>query len=130
MAISNIQETLLMYTKQKAQLSQKISKISLDLLSASKKTADSQSKYNQQLNAYYQQYYEDEPDKYEVLEEKLQNDHEKELAKLNSWEEKLELEKNTYETQFNTISSYESSWTKLLQTNVKNDFSYGGSSKQ
>ena len=38
----------------------------------------------------------------------------------------LELEKNNLETQLNEISTFESTWTKLLQTNIKSDFSYGG----
>ena len=59
----------------------------------------------------------------------LENDHEYELQNLNSWEEQLELDKNNYETRLNEITAFESSWTKLLQTNVKNDFTYGGTSK-
>lgn|SRR5574344_237996 len=126
MAISNIQETLLLYSKQKAQLAEKISDVSMNLLSASKKVASSQSKYNQELDNYYKKYYEDDPDTYQVLEEKLQNEHETELAELNSWETKLETDKDNLETQYNEIASYESSWTKLLQQNVKSDFTYGG----
>ncbi|MCI1273960.1 MAG: hypothetical protein LKG27_05965 [Clostridiaceae bacterium] len=127
MAIANIQETLLLYSKQKAQLAEKISDVTMNLLSASKKVAASQSKYNQELDNYYQKYYEDDPDTYQVLEEKLQNEHEEQLAELNSWETKLETDKDNLETQYNEISSYESSWTKLLQQNVKSDFTYGGS---
>lgn len=127
MAISNIQETLLMYTKQKAMLSEKISNLSMNLLSASQKVSDSQSKYNEKVTQYYQEYYENDPETYQVIEEQLQNEHEKDLAQLNSWEQKLETDKASYETQLNTITSYETSWTKLLQSSIKNDFTYGGS---
>ena len=70
--------------------------------------------------------YEDDPENYELLTEQCQQEHELELANLNSWEQELELEKNNLETKLNEINTFESSWTKLLQTNIKNDFSYGG----
>ena len=79
-------------------------------------------------NIYYN-YYEDDQDTYELLVEQLQQDHELKLANLNSWESELEVEKNNLETQLNEISTFESTWTKLLQTNIKNDFSYGGVSQ-
>lgn len=130
MAVGNIQETLLMYTKQKAQLTNKISDISFNLLNASKQVSSEQSRYNSLLSSYYYDYYEDDPEQYEVLVEQAENEHELELAAINSWESELELNKNTYESRLNEITTFESSWTKLLQTNVKNDFSYGGVSGQ
>ena len=106
MAISNIHETLLMYTKQKALINDKLSTNMMNTLSASKQTAENQAKYNDQMDNIYYNYYEDDPETYELLTE--------------------ELEKNNLETQLNEISTFESTWTKLLQTNIKSDFSYGG----
>lgn len=126
MAISNIHETLLMYTKQKALINDKLSTNMMNTLSASKQTAENQAKYNDQMNNIYYNYYEDDPETYELLTEQLEQEHELELANLNSWEQELELEKNNLETQLNEITSFESTWTKLLQTNIKSDFSYGG----
>ncbi len=126
MAITNIQETLLMYTKQKAQLNEKITEISFNLLNASKQVANTQSQYNSLLSNYYYAYYEEDPEQYEILVDEAENDHELELATINSWEAELELDKNNYETRLNEITTFESSWTKLLQSNVKNDFTYGG----
>ncbi len=126
MAISNIQETLLMYTKQKALINEKLSNVMFNMTSATRKNAEEQSKYNEQLQYYYYEYYEEDPVQYADLVEILNQDHELELANLESWESELELEKNNYETRLNEITSFESSWTKLLQTNVKKDFSYGG----
>ncbi len=126
MAISNIHETLLMYTKQKALINDKLSTNMMNTLSASKQTAESQAKYNDQMDNVYYNYYEDDPETYELLTEQLEQEHELELANLNSWEQELELEKNNLETQLNEISTFESTWTKLLQTNIKSDFSYGG----
>lgn len=126
MAISNIHETLLMYTKQKALINDKLSTNMMNTLSASKQTAENQAKYNDQMNNIYYNYYEDDPATYELLTEQLEQEHELELANLNSWEQELELEKNNLETQLNEINTFESTWTKLLQTNIKSDFSYGG----
>ncbi len=58
--------------------------------------------------------------------EQLEQEHELQLANINFWEQELELEKNNLETQLNEISTFESTWTKMLQTNIKGDFSYGG----
>ena len=126
MAISNIHETLLLYTKQKSLINEKLSTVMMDMLNSSKQVAENQAKYNYQMNEIYYGYYEDDPENYELLTEQLQQEHELELANLNSWEQELELEKNNLETKLNEINTFESSWTKLLQTNIKNDFSYGG----
>ena len=126
MAISNIHETLLLYTKQKSLINEKLSSVMMDMLNSSKQVAENQAKYNDQMNEIYYGYYEDDPENYELLTEQLQQEHELELANLNSWEQELELEKNNLETKLNEINTFESSWTKLLQTNIKNDFSYGG----
>ncbi len=127
MAISNLHETLLLYTKQKSMINDQLSGVMLNLMYATTQTADSQAKYNEQEQALYYEYY--GTDNYELMIEDLKKEHEWELATIESWEADLEVQKNTLETKLNTISSYESSWTKLLQTNIKNDFSYGGVSQ-
>ena len=129
MAISNIQETLLFYTKQKSMINDKLSSTMMDLLNSSKRIAEEQAKYNNQVSDIYHNYYEDDPDTYELLTEQCEQEHELELANLDSWESELELEKNNLETRLNEITSYESTWTKLLQTNIKSDFTYGGVSQ-
>ena len=65
-------------------------------------------------------------DEYSEMLLELQNDHEFEMASINSWESELELQKENLETQLNEVSSYENTWQKLLQTNIKNEFAYGG----
>ena len=126
MAISNLHETLLMYTRRKALINDKLSTTMMDMLNSSKKTAEEQAKYNEEVSDVYYNYYEDDPDTYELLTEQLEQEHELALANLNSWEQELELEKNNLETQLNEINTFEATWTKLLQTNIKSDFSYGG----
>ena len=129
MAISNLQETLLMYTKQKAFINNQLSQVMFNMTSATRKNAESQAKYNEQMQEYYYEYYDEDPATYADLIEILNQDHELDLATLESWESELELQKNSYETRLNEISAYESSWTKLLQSNIKKDFSYGGQSQ-
>ena len=129
MAISNIQETLLFYTKQKSLINDKLSTTMMDLLNSSKKVAEEQAKYNDQISDIYYNYYEDDPDSYEILTEQCEQEHELALANLNSWESELELEKNNIETQLNEINTYEATWTKLMQNNIKGDFTYGGVSQ-
>ena len=125
MAISNIHETLLMYTRRKSLINDQLSSTMMDMLNSAKKVAEEQAKYNEQVNDVYYNYYEDDPDSYELLTEQLEQEHELALANLNSWEQELELEKNNLETQLNEINTFEATWTKLLQTNIKGDFTYG-----
>ena len=98
----------------------------MNMLNATKQNAENQALYNDEVNTIYHAYYESDPETYELLMEQCEQEHELALANLNSWEQELELEKNNLETQLNEINTFEGSWTKLLQTNIKGDFSYGG----
>ena len=129
MAIANFHETLLFYTKQKSLINDSLSTTMMNLLNSSKQTAESQAKYNEKISDIYYAYYDSDSETYELLTEMAEREHELELANLTSWEQELELEKNNLETKLNEITSYESTWTKLLQTNIKNDFTYGGVSQ-
>ncbi len=126
MAISNIHETLLMYTKQKSVINEQLADVMFDMMSASRKTAETQQQYNQKCqDAYYDPDFGYGTDEYMIILEGYENDHEFDLAILESWESELEMKKNNLETQLNEISAFENSWTKLLQNNIKKDFSYG-----
>lgn len=133
MAVSNIHETLLMYTKQKSLLNRQLSDVMMDMVSATRQNAELQRQYNEKVqNAYYDDLngYSEDPEAYIDLMDLLENEHMFDLQNLESWESELELKKNSLETRLNEISSYEQSWTKLLQQNIKNDFSYGGGGGQ
>ncbi|MBQ8459651.1 hypothetical protein IJ541_06075 [bacterium] len=128
MAIANLQEKLLFFTQQKSRISMKLSDVQLRQLSASKSVQTKQQEFNAKLSALY---YDEEfgygtPEYSELLLE-LQNEHEFELASINSWESQLDLEKESLETQLNEISTYETTYQKMLGSAIKNDFSYGGS---
>lgn len=128
MSISNLQEKLLFYTQQKSRISSKLSDIQMKQLSATRQNATEQQEYNEKLRAlYYDEDYGYGTDEYSEILLQLQNDHEFELANINAWESELEVQKENLETQLNEISGYESAWQKLLLSNIKNDFLYGGS---
>lgn len=127
MSIANLQEKLLFYTKQKSQINLQLSNVQMNQLSATRSSATKQQEYNQKLSAlYYDEDYGYGTDEYSEMLLELQNDHEFEMASINSWESELELQKENLETQLNEVSSYENTWQKLLQTNIKNEFAYGG----
>jgi hypothetical protein len=127
MAISNLHEKLLFFTMQKSKYSSKLSDIQMKQLGASQAAIQKQQEYNQKLSAlYYDEEFGYGTDEYAEMLLELQNEHEFELASLNSWESQLDLEKETVETQLNEVTQYEASWQKLLQQNIKVEFSYGG----
>lgn len=125
MAIANLQEMLLSYTKQQTAINEKLSGVMMNTAFATRSYAEKQKQYNEQVQNYYYQYYEDDPDMYYDLVELIENEHELDLARLESWEANLEAEKNELETQLNEITTYKENWTKLLSGNIKKDFTYG-----
>ncbi len=129
MAIANIQETLLMYTKQKSMINEKLSNIMFNMMTATRDQAELQAKYNDKKSYYYYTYHDTDQVIYDEVMAELENEHELELKNLNSWEEQLELDKTGLENRLNEITTFESSWTKLLQGNVQKDFTYGGAGK-
>ena len=125
MAIANLQEMLLSYTKQEAAINAKLSEVMMNTSSATRSYASKQQQYNEQVQNYYYEYYEQDPDMYYDLIELIENEHELDLARLESWESGLEVQKNELETQLNEITTFKDNWTKLLSNNIKKDFTYG-----
>ncbi len=126
MAISGIHETLLLYTKQESMYNLQLGNVMFNMMSASAQTADSQAKYSAKEQDIYYTYYEDNREEYWARMEECEQNHELELASLNYWETQLELQKSQLESKINQISITKQSFQKLLQNNIKNDFSYGG----
>lgn len=127
MTISNLQESLLFYTQQKSRISSSLADVQMRQLSATRTSATKQQEYNAKLSAlYYDEQYGYGTDEYSEILLQLQSDHEFEMANINAWESELELQKENLETQLNEISGYEAAWQKLLVSNIKNDFVFGG----
>jgi len=127
MSIANLQEKLLFFTKQKSMLNQNLSNVQMLQISAARRAAQSQFAYNE---TYQELYYDPNvgygTDDFTDILIDLQNSHEFEMGSLTAWESQLEAQKEQLETQLNEVTQYESSWQKLLQQNIKNEFSYGG----
>ena len=104
-----------------------LSDVQMKQLSASKSIQTKQQEFNAKLSAlYYDEEFGYGTDEYSEMLLQLQNEHEFELASINSWESQLDIEKESLETQLNEIQSYESTWQKLLSAAIKTDFVYGG----
>ena len=127
MTISNFQEKLLFYTQQKSRIGLQLSDVQMKQLSASKTIQTKQQEFNAKLSAlYYDEEFGYGTDEYAEMLLELQNEHEFELASINSWESQLDIQKENLETQLNEIQSYENTWQKLLMSAIKTDFVYGG----
>ena len=125
MSISNLQEKMLFFTKQKSQISNNLSNVQMRQLVATRKAGESQMAYNEALqDMYYTLGY--GTDEYCQMLLELQSQHEFEMAALTAWESDLEAQKEQYETQLNEVTQYETTWQKLLQNNIKVEFTYGG----
>ena len=125
MAIANLQEMLLSYTKQQASINAKLGEVFMDFATATRSYATKQQQYNEQVQNYYYQYNESDPEMYYDLIEILENEHELDLARLESWESSLDVEKNELETQLSEITTFRDNCVKLLSNNIKKDFTYG-----
>lgn len=125
MAIANLQEMLLSYTKQQASINAKLGQVFMDLATATRSYATKQQQYNEQVQNYYYQYNETDPDMYYDLVEILENEHELDLARLESWESNVEVQKNELETQLSEVTTFRDNFMKLLSNNIKKDFTYG-----
>ena len=125
MAIANLHEMLLSYTKQQSAINAKLGEVFMDLACATRSYAAKQQQYNEQVQNYYYQYNESDPELYYDLVEALENEHELDLARLESWESNVEIEKNELETQLSEVTTFRDNFMKLLSNNIKKDFTYG-----
>lgn len=125
MAIANLHEMLLSYTKQQSAINAKLGEVFMDLACATRSYAAKQQQYNEQVQNYYYQYNETDPELYYDLVEALENEHELDLARLESWESNVEIEKNELETQLSEVTTFRDNFMKLLSNNIKKDFTYG-----
>ena len=130
MAISNLQETLLMYTKYKSSMNKQLASIQMNMISATKKVTDTQMKYNNYQQELYSKYEPDEmldeKSEYIVLMAQMENELEFELQNIKSWEEQLELDKLNCEARIAEITTHETTVKTMLKNNLKTDFTYGG----
>jgi len=129
MAIAGVQQTLLLYTMQKADLTAQLASIMNKLTLASSQQLELMQKTTEK-KAYYADYISQNPQavdttEYQALITGVEDDYELQLAEINNWEKQLEQQQNSLETQLKVVTSYEESWNSVLKSNIKKDFTYG-----
>ena len=132
MTIAALQGTLLMYTMEKSNLTQKLMGIMDNVNIAMVNSTDLMEQTNEK-RAYYSDkaqtdaVYADST-QYQIDSSAVEDDYELQLSKINSWDSQLQQEKSSIETELKIITTYEESWTTLLKGNIKKDFTFGSSS--
>ena len=138
MAISNLNETLLMYTKYRSRMSKRMMEIQMNLLSATKTQADIQSKFNAKQQEYYYEYNQNKggegmeayQEEYNALCAEIENEMQLKLRNVKSWEEQLTTDQLNCEVRLAEITQNENNIKQQLKTNLKSDFTYGGAGQQ
>ena len=132
MAISNLNETLLMYAKQKSMMTNKISDIQFNILAVSKTIVQKQAEFNRSLQALEDEFHPNgdysvsfDEEQYQQLKAELMKDYEFSLQNTNSYEMELENQKESYDLRLQEITQNENSFKTLLKQNIKSDFTYG-----
>ena len=132
MTIAALQGTLLMYTMEKSNLTQKLMGIMDNVNIAMVNSTDLMEQTNEK-RAYYSDKAQNDAvyadsTQYQIDSSAVEDDYELQLSKINSWDSQLQQEKSSVETELKVITTYEESWTTLLKGNIKKDFTYGSSS--
>lgn len=129
MTIATVQQTLLLYSMEKANITQDLEDIMNKITSATSKSTDLMASTNEK-RTYYAQLAEQNPEMADTTEYKndvaaVESDYQLQLAEINAWESQLEQQKNHKETELKAVTSFEESWTAVLKKNIQNDFKYG-----
>jgi DUF4097 and DUF4098 domain-containing protein YvlB len=132
MTIAAIQGTLLLYTMEKANITQRLMGI-MDNMNVANMNSTELMEQTNEKRAYYSQMAEGDQSyadstQYEIDSEAVENDYQLQLSQINSWDSQMQQDKNSLETELKIVTSYEESWTTLLKNNIKKDFTYGSSS--
>lgn len=132
MAVANLQQTLLMYKSEEATLTYKMTLIMADRTMATKKTASLATETLAQKQPYEAKAASNttyaNSTQYQADLENIENSYEIKLSEINSWETELQQQQNNIETQVKELQQYEENCTSEIKSNIKGDFTYGGSS--
>lgn len=130
MSVANIQETILLYTREQDSLTHQLSDIMGRITMATANTTEIMEQTNEK-RAYFAQKVSDNPNyadttQYKVESQAVESDYQLQMAEINSWESQLEQQKNTMETRLKAVTTFLENWSTLLKNNIKKDFTYGG----
>lgn len=131
MAVAAVETTVLAYQTEEANLTSRLSSIMMRITQASQQSTQLLEQENEKKAPYLQKAesnsnYADTTE-YKTAMDEINSDYELQLKEINTWESELEQQKNTLETQIKVVQNYKDSFTSVLKSNIKKDFSYGGS---
>ncbi|MFA7658869.1 MAG: hypothetical protein WCY19_05500 [Candidatus Gastranaerophilaceae bacterium] len=139
MSYAGVLATVNLYTAQKDELTSEISDIMMEITSASKQTTQISEDYSDarkdakesfkdesltNREAFYEGY-SDATEYEQAILDDLKSDYECKLANVNDWEAELEAKKQTLQTEVQAASATLESYTSVLKSNIKRDFTYG-----
>ncbi len=125
MASTGLLETVNMYTRREADLTNQLSDI---VLSINRASADSLKLLDETSSnkAAVREEYEAGSDAYKEAMAEVQDDYEYGLAVINQWESELTFEKENLETQIKATTIAKEGFQAALKQNVTKDHQYGG----
>lgn len=126
MASTGLLETVNMYTRREADLTNQLSDIVVSINRASTDSLNLLTKTSKE-KADVRKEYEAGSDAYKAQMEKVQDDYETSLAVINQWESELTIEKENLETQIKAATVAKEGFQAALKQNVTKDHQYGGS---
>lgn len=130
MAIASIQDTLFAFSRQKADLTSRLTTIMSRLTVASSQNLEIMQEATASREALNKKVQEDpsyaETVEYQTELEAIDNDFELQMAEINSWESALDQEKSALETRVKQIEIGEQNYSSMLKGNIKKDFTYAG----
>lgn len=126
MASTGLLETVNMYIRREADLTNQLSDIVVSINRASTDSLNLLTKTNAE-KADVRKQYEAGSDGYKDAMAKVQDDYETSLAVINQWESELSVEKENLETQIKAATVAKEGFQAALKQNVTKDHQYGGS---
>lgn len=126
MASTGLLETVNMYTRREADLTNQLSDIVVSINRASTDSLNLLDKTSKE-KADVRKQYEAGTDAYKDAMAEVQDEYEMSLAVINQWESELTIEKENLETQIKATTVAKEGFQAALKQNVTKDHQYGGS---
>ncbi len=128
MTIAALNATEDFYILQKADITNKITDILMEINYATKESTDLAKETSAKKADAKEQYYDEESDDnsqyYDAVDD-IENDYELELSQITNWENELQMQKQEYQTQLDQITTSKESVHGAKTKNIESSFSYG-----
>lgn len=126
MASTGLLETVNMYTRREADLTNQLSDIVVSINRASTDSLNLLQKTSKEKTDVRKQY-EAGTDAYKDAMAEIQDEYETSLAVINQWESELTVQKENIETELKASTTAKEGFQAALKQNVTKDHQYGGS---